>query len=68
MPGPDPGYGSNGERIDPGGLVAWKANPPPSVVTDVFDVWTIQPLAVTTIPIVDQDDDEGWTGVYPGGV
>lgn len=64
---PDPGYGPNGERSDPVGLVSWQANAPPSVVTEGDDIWLFYALGETTIPFIDQDDDEGWKGVYPGG-
>lgn len=69
MPFPiDPGYGPNGERIDPAGLVVWNANPPPEVWPPVDDVWIYFALGETTVPFIDQNDDEGAVGFYLGGV
>lgn len=64
----DPGYGPNGERVDPSGLVSWQANPPPVHVAAMDDVWTIYPLGFTFVPYIDQDDDEVFEAVYLGGV
>lgn len=69
MPFPlDPGYGPNGERSDPAGLVVWNANEPPKVIPRTDDTYFAFPLGETTVPFFDADDDEGWTGVYLGGV
>lgn len=63
----DPGYGANGERTDPSGLVTWEAGAPPTPFTAGFDTWLFFPLAEVELPFKDQDDDEGWTSIYPGG-
>jgi hypothetical protein len=63
----DPGYGPNGERLDASGLTTWEANAPPLFVGDYFDIWHIQPLGVVALPYLDQDDDEVWGSIYPGG-
>lgn len=65
---PDPGYGPNGEFLAASGLVSWQAQKPPEPYNPVDDVWTIWPLGVTTIPYIDQDDDEVFSSVYLGGV
>lgn len=65
---PDPGYGPNGERLDPSGAITWQANAPPISVNEGDDVWTIYPLGLIPLPYIDQDDDEVWSGVYLGGL
>ncbi len=64
---PDPGYGSNGERRDPSGLVTWSANAPPEAVPEGWDHWWIYPLGLIPLPWINQDEDEAWQSVYPGG-
>lgn len=64
---PDPGYGPNGERVDPSGLVSWQANAPPKVIPEGFDHWWIFPLALNPLPWIDQNDDEAWQSIYLGG-
>lgn len=69
MPFPlDPGYGPNGERLSPVGLVSWDANPPPKAFPAVDEVWWIWALGETTVPMIAPLDDEGLPGVYLGGV
>lgn len=65
---PDPGYGPNGERVDPTGRVVWQANSPPERVTTDRALRTISALGLRTIPYIDQSDDEAWLAVYLGGV
>lgn len=65
---PDPGYGPNGERLDPSGLVVWQANPPPEHEPTVDDVHIYYALGEREVPFIDQNDDEGWPGFYIGGV
>lgn len=65
---PDPGYGPNGERLDPSGAISWSANAPPVVTLPQDAFQFIRPLGVQTIPFIDQDDDEAFRFIYLGGV
>jgi len=64
----DPGYGPNGERVDPAGRVAWQANSPPVLVEADLKLHTVSALGLRTLPFVDQEQDEAWSSVYLGGI
>ena len=63
----DPGYGPNGERVDPSGAISWQANAPPTPVTAGYDIYGFYPLGVVPIPYVDQNDFEALKHIYLGG-
>lgn len=64
---PDPGYGPNGERLDPTGLISWQSNAPPVPVVEGDDQWVIYAIGMTYLPAISLTDDESWKSVYPGG-
>lgn len=64
----DPGYGPNGTRRDVSGRIAFDANAPPITINPGDDVWTIEPLGLTTFPFINQLDDEAHSFIYLGGV
>ena len=63
----DPGYGPNGERLDPVGLVSWQAQAPPVDLTAGYDIYYLQPWGVAVAPFLVQADEEAWSNVYLGG-
>lgn len=65
---PDPGYGPNGERLVVAGRLDLSSQGPILVVSEGYDVWTIQPLGLVPIPYIDQDDDASLVFNYIGGV
>lgn len=61
----DPGYGPNGERIDPLGVVSWKAQGPPQIRPVWSDRHEPVALGLQTIPFIDQDDEDVWAQAGP---
>ena len=62
----DPGYGPNGERLDPSGAISWAAAADPRPATQGWEFWMTFPLGLITIPFSSQTDDNVWSGKYLG--
>lgn len=56
----DPGYGPNGERLDPPGAVVWSAAGPPQIIPEVDDRHGLYAYGLRPLPFIDQNDDDAW--------